>query len=307
MAAVYEVLHHISIAGVFVFVVSNMAAIGLGHTIGEILAPLQDARLFLGTLCANFVILPLASFGLAVGLRLDNALAEGLILMGMASGAPFVPKLTELAGGNLRFAVATMGLLTAGTIVYIPPVLPLLMPEVTVSPLTVARPLLLFVLLPLILGLATKAQSENLARWLKPILDRISNATLIPVIVLVAALNVDNILHVFGTGGILAALLLVFVGLLVGWLLEQPLELKEQSRRAQLIVGQILRLRVPQGERQRGRGLVSGVVEVVLRVTERRRPDGQRDLVPDRRGPLVRGLLRSDARQSRDDDERHNP
>ena len=222
MAAVYEVLHHISIAGVFVFVVSNMAAIGLGHTIGEILAPLQDARLFLGTLCANFVILPLASFGLAVGLRLDNALAEGLILMGMASGAPFVPKLTELAGGNLRFAVATMGLLTAGTIVYIPPVLPLLMPEVTVSPLTVARPLLLFVLLPLILGLATKAQSENLARWLKPILDRISNATLIPVIVLVAALNVDNILHVFGTGGILAALLLVFVGLLVGWLLGGP-------------------------------------------------------------------------------------
>jgi BASS family bile acid:Na+ symporter len=222
MAVVYEVLHHISITGVFVFVVSNMAAIGLGHTIGEILAPLQDARLFLGTLSANFVILPLASFGLAVGLRLDNAQAEGLILMGIASGAPFVPKLTELAGGNLRFAVATMGLLTAGTIIYIPPVLPLLMPEVTVSPLTVARPLLLFVLLPFILGLATRAQSENLASWLKLILDRISNATLIPVIILVAALNVDNILHVFGTGGILAALLLVFVGLLVGWLLGGP-------------------------------------------------------------------------------------
>lgn len=171
----------------------------MGHTIGEILAPLQNARLLLGTLCANFVILPLASFGLAVGLRLDDALAEGLILLGMASGAPYVPKLTELAGGNLQFAVATMGLLTAGTIVYIPPVLPLLIPEVMVSPLTVARPLLLFVLLPLALGLATRAQSENLARWLKPILDRISNATLIPVIILVAALNVDNILHVFGS------------------------------------------------------------------------------------------------------------
>ena len=222
MAVVYEVLHHISIAGVFVFVVSNMAAIGVGHTIGEILAPLQNARLLLGTLCANFVILPLASFGLAVGLRLDDALAEGLILMGMASGAPYGPKLTELAGGNLQFAVATMGLLTAGTIVYIPPVLPLLIPEVMVSPLTVARPLLLFVLLPLALGLATRAQSENLARWLKPILDRISNATLIPVIILVAALNVDNVLHVFGTGGILATLLLLFVGLLVGWLLGGP-------------------------------------------------------------------------------------
>src|SRR5690348_11661715 len=115
-----------------------------------------------------------------------------------------------------------MGLLTAGTIVYIPSVLPFLIPEVMVSPSTVARPLLLLVLLPLALGLATRAQSVNLTRWLKPILDRISNATLVPVIILVAALNVDNVVHVFGTGGILATLLVLFVGLLVGWLLGGP-------------------------------------------------------------------------------------
>ena len=83
------------------------------------------------------------------------------------------------------------------------------------------------------------------------------------------------------------------VRVLVGRLLEQPLELKEQGGCAQLIVGQILRLRAPQGERQRGRGLVSGVVEVVLRVTERMRSDGKRDLVPDRRGPFVPGLVSS--------------
>src|SRR4029077_3266934 len=97
------------------------------------------------------------------------------------------------------------------------------------------------------------------------------------------------------------------VRVLVGRLLEQALELKEQGGCTQLIVGQILGLRAPQGERQRGRGLVSGVVEVVLRVTERMRSDGKRDLVPDRRGPFVPGLVSSGPRQSRDDDECHNP
>ena len=94
--------------------------------------------------------------------------------------------------------------------------------------------------------------------------------------------------------------------MLVVWLLEQPLELKEQGGCAQLVVGQILRLRASQGERQRGRGLVSSVVEVVLRVTERMRSDGKRDLVPDRR-PFVPGLVSSEPRQSRENDERHNP
>lgn len=229
----FEILHMISVAGIFIFIVSSTSAIGLDHMLGQILAPLRRPYLLLSTLFANFLVLPLGALVLALGLRLEEAPAEGLILLGIASGAPFVPQLTKLARGNLQVAVSTMGLLTAGTIIYMPLVLPLLVPEMTVSPLTVARPLLLFVILPLAFGLVTRAYRQDVATWLKPILDRISNASLLPVVILVVALNVDKVVHVFGTGGILAGLLLLLLGLFVGWLLGGP---ADDTRRALALV-----------------------------------------------------------------------
>jgi BASS family bile acid:Na+ symporter len=155
-------------------------------------------------------------------LRLDEPLAEGLLLLGAASGAPFVPRLTEFAQGNLRFAVGAMVLLTIGTIVYVPVILPLLLPNVTISPLGVARPLLLFMFLPLSFGLGVRACRRDLATWLKPMFDRISNASLFPILILIPVLNIDKVLHIIGTRGILAAILLIFLGLGVGWLLGGP-------------------------------------------------------------------------------------
>ena len=49
------------------------------------------------------------------------------MLLGVAAGAPFLPKLTELAKGNLPFAVGIMVLLAVGTVGYLPLVLPLLL------------------------------------------------------------------------------------------------------------------------------------------------------------------------------------
>ena len=50
------------------------------------------------------------------------------MLLSTAAGAPFLPKLTELAKGNLPFAVGIMVLLAVGTVGYLPLVLPLLLP-----------------------------------------------------------------------------------------------------------------------------------------------------------------------------------
>jgi len=217
-----ELLDQVSRAGILIFVVSSMTAIGFGHTIGQILAPLRSVRLLLLTLLANFVVLPLASLAVAIGLRLDEPLAEGLLLLGAASGAPFVPRLTEFAQGNLRFAVGAMVLLTIGTIVYVPVILPLLLPNVTISPLGLARPLLLFMFLPLSFGLGVRACRRDLATWLKAMFDRISNASLFPILILIPVLNIDKVLHIIGTRGILTAILLIFLGLGVGWLLGGP-------------------------------------------------------------------------------------
>ena len=123
----------------------------------------------------------------------------------------------------------------AGTIIYVPIVLPLLVPDVEIDPWIAARPLLLFMLLPLAFGLAVKASYKSLAAKLNPVFHRISNISFLPVIVLVSALNVDNILHIFGTRGMLAAFLLVFIGLGAGWLCAGPGNEKRRVVRLRLV------------------------------------------------------------------------
>ena len=44
------------------FVVSSMLAMGLGLTVGGIIAPLRDVRRVVLSLLANFVLVPLAAF-----------------------------------------------------------------------------------------------------------------------------------------------------------------------------------------------------------------------------------------------------
>jgi BASS family bile acid:Na+ symporter len=56
----------------------------------------------------------------------------------------------------------------------------------------------------------------------KPVLDWVSNVSLVPMVVLLAIANIDKILHVFGTRGILAGFLLIVLGAGIGWMLGGP-------------------------------------------------------------------------------------
>ena len=135
----------------------------------------------------------MARFALAKVLWLDEPFGVGLLLLGCAAGAPFLPKLAELAKGNLAFAVGAMVLLMVVTVGYLPIVLPLLLPGVTVDPWKIARSLVLLMLLPLAAGLALKACYEDLAARVKPVLDWISNVSLILLVLLITAANIDKV------------------------------------------------------------------------------------------------------------------
>ena len=204
------------------FVVSSMLAMGAGLTVSLIAEPLRNVRLVVLALLANFVVMPLGALGLAKVLSLDEPFGIGLLLLGCAAGAPFLPKLAELAKGNLAFAVGAMVLLMVVTVAYLPIVLPLLLPGVTVHPWNIARSLLLLMLLPLVIGLVLKARYGDLAERVKPVLDWISNISLILLVSLITAANIDKVLQVFGTRGILAGLLFIALGFGTGWLLGGP-------------------------------------------------------------------------------------
>jgi BASS family bile acid:Na+ symporter len=205
-----------------VFVLSSMLAMGLGLTVGGIIDPLRDVRRVVLSLLANFVLVPLAAVAIAALLQLDKPLGIGLLLLGLAAGAPFLPKLTQLAKGNLAFAVGLMVLLMVVTVIYLPLVLPLLLSGVSVNSAKIARSLVLLMLLPLAIGLASKAWFATAAARIRSVLERIANFSLILFTLLLIIVNFRSVLDIFGTRGILAGLLFIAISFGIGWFLGGP-------------------------------------------------------------------------------------
>jgi BASS family bile acid:Na+ symporter len=217
-----EVLLSISRVAMLTFLLASMLALGLSLTLRQILVPFRSARLVIAALAANFVVVPLAAVAIARGFRLDEPFAIGLLLLGLAPGAPFLPKLAELAKGDLAFSVGLMVLLMLGTVVYLPVVLPRVLPGAKVGIWQLARPLVLLMFFPLVAGLAFKAHFGSLAAWLWPWVSRASNVSLLVVTVLVVALNLPSVSRVFGTGAIAAAMLFTVVAGLTGYCFGGP-------------------------------------------------------------------------------------
>src|SRR5258707_597432 len=137
-----------------------MAAAGLGLGVRDVAATFRRGRLVGLALVANFVVAPAVAWSVAAAFGLDRPYATGLVLLGAAAGAPFLPKLADLARGDAAFSVGLMLLLTVGSVAFMPVVLPLLIPGLSADPWPILRPLLLTMLLPLAGGMLVKARSE---------------------------------------------------------------------------------------------------------------------------------------------------
>ena len=204
------------------FVLSSMLSMGLSLTVGQILAPLRNYRLIVLGLVANFVLMPFAAFAIARLFRLDEPLGIALLLLGTASGAPFLPLLARISKGNLAFSVGLMVLLMVVTVGYMPLVLPLILEGVSVDPMKIGRSLVFLMMLPLVAGLLVRARLSGLAAKAQPSLSRLSILSLALLIALLLITNMQNVLNLYGTRGVLASILFIAAGSGIGWVLGGP-------------------------------------------------------------------------------------
>ena len=228
-----EIITTIAKLSALTFIITSMLAMGLSLTVKQIIDPLRNLRLVLLALLASFVLVPGLAYLITVVIPLDDGLATGLIIVGTAAGAPFLPKLVQVAKGDVAFSVGLMTLLMVVTVIYLPIMLPIMLPGASVSPWDIAKSLIMTMLLPLAIGLIVKARYSETAGQLEPTMSQVSSLAIVLMMVTVLVLEFSTIIATIGTGGILAALIFLVVALAIGLLLGG----KDASKRSVMGLG----------------------------------------------------------------------
>jgi len=199
-----EWMHLLGNGATIAFVLSNMIAMGLSLTLPQIVAPLRTPRLVGMALLASFVVAPLLAQLLIRFVPLGVGSVIGMTIISTAAGAPFLPKLAQIARGDVAFSVGLMVLLQVSTVLCMPVVLPMLLPGAAVCMWAIAKPLLFLMLMPLGLALLLRARRARLAAALQPWFAKVSTLALMVLLVALIVANFSEMIAFAGSGGIIA-------------------------------------------------------------------------------------------------------
>lgn len=208
----------------YVFLVSAMLSIGLEVTGRQVLGTLGNARLMGRALVANLVVMPALGLALVRLFPMSPDVAAGLLILAAAPGAPFAVQFTGKAKGAVAFAAALLLVLTLVALVVTPPLSGFLLGAETPLRLPagrLVRAALLYLVLPLLAGFALQRWAGSLAGTLrKPV--ALCAALSFPAVILLTMSVKSAATRAIGLPAVLALLLLVVGGMLLGWLLGGP-------------------------------------------------------------------------------------
>lgn len=201
--------------------------------LGEVGAAFRSPRQLAVVLAFNYLVAPFLMFGLANVFVSDPELRTGLVLYGLAPCIAMVIIFTFLARGNTPMAVVFVALNSVVQMLLIPVYARLLIGDVRFDVWVVAESVVLYLGLPLALGIATRMavvrrRGEAGMDALKPVLNGVSILGLLFTLIVMFALKGDLILErpaivvemAIPMGLFFAAMF--FVVLLVGWRLRFP-------------------------------------------------------------------------------------
>jgi bile acid:Na+ symporter, BASS family len=155
-----------------IFMVGNLLDMGLKINLGEALRDLKNIRFVVFSVLWGFVLLPGLAYAITKIIPMAHPYAMGLVLLGMTPCAPFLPPMVERAKGDMGYTAAFMLLASVVTVAYMPLAVPLLVKGLTASPWTIAKPLVLFLLIPFAVGLTVQRRSTSLAVRMEPLVKK---------------------------------------------------------------------------------------------------------------------------------------
>ena len=152
MNAVIEFSQAIFNPLVVLFTVSNLASMGLQVDIRQAIKPVRNPKNLALILAWGWVVGPALGYLITRILPLAEPYATVVLITSLAPCAPFLPPLLAKARADANFAGAFIPLAAVGTVVFMPLISPLLIPGLTLSAFALAKPLVVTVLIPLLVG-----------------------------------------------------------------------------------------------------------------------------------------------------------
>ena len=159
---------------VLVFTVSNLAAMGLQVKMPEVFVALRNKKSLALIFVWGWVLGPAFGYLITRILPLAEPYAIVVLLASLAPCAPFLQQMVGKARGDMGFAGALIPLVAVGTVILMPLLAPFLIKGVTISTWSLAKPLLLTILLPLIVGAAIRHYSDPGATRIFPIVKKLA-------------------------------------------------------------------------------------------------------------------------------------
>jgi BASS family bile acid:Na+ symporter len=220
---------------VVIFTVANLLAGGLECDLKDALRSLRSPRLIVPTLLWGWVIGPMLAFLIIRVLPLSEGHAAGLILVSLAPIAPFLPIASSRARGDMTFCAAYILLTTVATVVLMPLMAPLLIQGLTLTAWALAKPLILLVLVPLLIGVAIRAYRAPMAAGIFPWVKKTGNLFLLICLAMVIWLYGREMLDTVGSFATAAWVVFMVVMAVLPYVVGFGLK---QDQRSVMAIGQ---------------------------------------------------------------------
>jgi BASS family bile acid:Na+ symporter len=178
----------------------SLLELGLQLELRQTVAGVRNPRFALLTLLWGFALGPALAVLLARVLFLAEPYAIGLIVMSMVPGAAYLSILVGWA-----------------RVVFVPLVLPQIVAGISVTAWAIAKPLIVLVLVPFVVGLAIRQRSERVAGKMHPIIKKIAGIGLAACLVLTVLLYGKGIVLSAGSRALLSLLLFYVLATLLSY------------------------------------------------------------------------------------------
>ena len=199
---------------VLIFTVTNLAAMGLQVKMPDVIGSLKNKKAIALIFVWGWVLGPAVGYLIIWILPLAEPYVVVVLLCSLAPTAPFLQQMVGKARGDMPFAGALIPLVAVGTVVLMPLMAPLMIKGVAISAWALAKPLLLTILLPLIIGAAIRYYNDTMATKIFPATKLIAQLSTLLTIIWCLVLYGSSMLDTAGSFALLS-MTLFMVGMAV--------------------------------------------------------------------------------------------